>query len=260
MGCLAASPAERTQDVNQVLTALKREPVRKWPFVTAALLFLVLTTVVGLVRPLRQWVADFVWPPNVRLAVLPFDGPKGLSAIGKGALQNVAENIQQLPGDRKWPLNKLSRSVLVIPPSRVASAHADTPQLAGELLHATHALKVTVQAEVDGKISAHASIVDLSSQLTVKEWYGKYEPTDLGAMSTALSRFAAMTFRLREPSSEDRLSAAATDPYLKGTYFLNRDTYSYDEAMTNFQEAARLDPEFGSSPGGNGHGPVAKIR
>jgi tetratricopeptide (TPR) repeat protein len=202
-----------------------------------------------LIPPLRQWVTDFIWPPNIRLAVLPFDGPKELSVIAGGALQELAERVQQLPSERRWPLNKLSRSVVVIPPSRIASAHAETPQKARDVLNATHALRVGLQPEGD-TLSAHAAVINLSSQLPVKELSLQYPQKDAGAMSAALTHFVALAFNLRESSSEDKLSAAATAPYLKGVYFLNSDWHRFDDAMAQFQEAARLDPNSALPPAG----------
>jgi eukaryotic-like serine/threonine-protein kinase len=240
-GCLETSPAARTQDVSEVLARLRREPIRKTPFVVVALLIIAILAVVTLIPSLRQRVVEFIWPPNVRLAVLPFDGPKDLAAIGGGALQEVSDRVQLLPSERRWPLSKLSRSVAVIPPSRIASAHAETPLKAREVLHATHALKVSLQSEGD-KLSAHAAVIDLSSQLPVKELSVQYPQSDAGAMPAALTHFVALAFNLRESSSEDKLSPAAEEPYLKGIYFLNRDTHSFDDAIVQFHEAARLDP------------------
>jgi tetratricopeptide (TPR) repeat protein len=211
-----------------------------------------------LIPPLRQWVTDFIWPPNIRLAVLPFDGPKELAAIGGGALQEVAERVQQLPSERRWPLNKLSRSVAVFPPSRIAYLHAETPQKARDVLHATHALKVTLQPEGD-KLSAHAAVIDLTSQLPLKELSLQYPQKDAGAMSSALTHFVALAFRLREPSSDDKLSQAARDPYLKGIYFLNRDVHSYDEAMAQFEQAALLDSNSALPPAGTALALVQKF-
>jgi len=249
MRCLAPSPTERTQDVSEVLEELQKKTISKGPFVAAGLLLLVLAAVVGLVPPVRNWAMDRIWPPNVRLAVLPYSGPMDLAAIGGGALQEVAERVQQLPSERRWPLSKLSRSVAVIPPSRIAYAHAETPQKAREVLHATHALKVSLQPEGD-KLSAHASVIDLNSQLPVKELSVQYTQRDAGAMSAALTHFVALAFNLRESSSEDKLSPAAAGPYLKGIFFLNRDTRSFNDAIVQFQEAARLDPSSALPPAG----------
>ena len=232
LGCLELDPAKRTQDVAEVLTELRRKRIAKWPFAVAGIVVFALAAAIGLIPPLRQWVAEMIWPPNVRLAVMPYDGPKELAAIGSGALQETAERIQQLPSSR--------RTVAVISPSRLVAAHADTPEKARDVLHATHALKVTVHPE-GGELLVRASVIDLSSHITVKELSVRYTQSDIGAMPGALTGLAAGAFKLEEPASEDKVSAAATQPYLKGVYFLNRDTYSFDEAIGQFQTAAQLD-------------------
>ena len=49
MRCLATAPADRPQDAREVLAELQREPIRKWPWVTAGVLALLLAALVGLV-------------------------------------------------------------------------------------------------------------------------------------------------------------------------------------------------------------------
>lgn len=235
MGCLAVSPTDRTQDVTEVLAGLQKEPIRKTPFVVATLLLVMISAVFALVRPLRQWVIESIWPPSVRLAVLPLEKQTdpAMAAIAAGALQEVADRVQQLPSGR--------RTVAVIPPSRAAYMHVETSQQAKDVLHATHALKVTVQREGE-EFLTQATVIDLNSQLPIKELSVRYSPGNIGAMPAALTGLVAMAFRLREKSSEAALAPAASQPYLKGVYFLNRDTHSFDEALPQFQEAARLDP------------------
>src|SRR5215472_5722294 len=113
MRCLEISPAERPQ-AGEVLAVLQHEPINKTPFAVAALVMAAVMAIVGLVRPLRQAVMDYIWPPNVRLAVLPYEGPQDLASIRAVALQEAAERVQHLPTQRKWPLNKLSRTVAII--------------------------------------------------------------------------------------------------------------------------------------------------
>ena len=247
--CLEISPGERPQDAREVLADLQREPINKTPFVIAALVMAALMAIVGLVRPLRQGVMDYIWPPNVRLAVLPYDGAPDLAAVGSGAVQDAADRMQHLSSERKWPLNKLSRTVAVIPPTRLAALHVTSPQQARDLLHATHALQLTLHRE-NGAILGDATVVDLSAQMPVKQLTLEYPERDVGAISNALTHFLAMAFRLREPSSEDKISAAATPAYLNGIYLINRDVHSFDEAITQFQQAARIDPNSALPPAG----------
>src|SRR5262249_54718691 len=160
--------------------------------------------------------------------------------VGAGAVQDLAERVQQMPSDRKWPFNKLTRNVAVIPPARLLQMQADTPLKARDLLHATHSLKVTLKPQ-GAKLAAHVSIVDLSSQLPVREISLEYDQGSLGALSAALRHFTALTFGLKEASSEDELSPTAVQPYLQGIYFLNRDSNSFEEAIAKFEEAAHID-------------------
>jgi hypothetical protein len=53
MRCLETSPTDRPQNVDAVLAGLKREPVRKWPFVTAGAIWLLLAALFLFVTPLR---------------------------------------------------------------------------------------------------------------------------------------------------------------------------------------------------------------
>jgi eukaryotic-like serine/threonine-protein kinase len=84
----------------------------------------------------------------------------------------------------------------------------------------------------------------------VKEETLQYDENTVGEMSKALTNFVAMTFGLQEPSSEDQLAAAATQPYLEGLYFIRRDIHSFDEAIPKFQQAAQLDPNSALPPAG----------
>ena len=260
MSCLAMAPAERPQTADEILDELKRKPARKWPFVVVGLWLVLLAVVFGFVRPLRQWVVDSIWPPNVRLAVLPFHGPKDLTTVGNGAVQDLAERIQQLPTDRKWPLNKLSRTLAVIPPSKARDLHADTPERARGVLNATHALSVTVQPDASGKLQTRVQVIDLRSQMTVDELLLPYERSDLGDMPSALTHFIAKSFRLREPAVEDVVAPAAINAYLNGLYFLNRDIHSFDDAMQQFEKAAQIDPTSALPPAGLALALVQKFR
>lgn len=235
MRCLATDPAERPQDAREILSELKREPIRKWPFWTAGVLVLLLAAVVGLVRPVRQWVETLIWPPNVRLAVLPYDGPKDLDAVMGGALQDVADRVKQLGSGR--------RTIAVLPGSQLSQMQVHTPAQAQTVLHATHALKVSVRRESAELISVKADIMELNSQLVVRSFSASYSQKELEALPGALTGLVAMTFRLRRPKSEDKISSAANRPYLQGLYLINHGVSSFDEAIQEFQQAAQLDPD-----------------
>jgi tetratricopeptide (TPR) repeat protein len=233
MRCLALSPGDRLQTAEEVQRELTKKHIPKTPFAVAAALLLVMAALFWLVPPLHNWAAETIHPPNVRLAVLPYNGPKELSPVIGGALQEAAERIQRFPIER--------RSVIVIPPSQMADMHANTPQQARELLHATHALILNVHNEGEN-ISAQATVIDLSSQVPIRELSARYPPKDVSAIPAALTGLVARSFRLQARTEEGKLSPPATEPYLKGVYFLHRDIRSSDEAIAQFQQARRLDP------------------
>ena len=69
--CLRAAPEDRPADAALVLTALKKKPMRKAPF-----LALILVVSASMAAPqVRGWLRDGIWPPpEVRLALfLPKD-------------------------------------------------------------------------------------------------------------------------------------------------------------------------------------------
>jgi hypothetical protein len=54
-----------------VIATLEKKPIRKAPFVVAALILLSVLAV----PQVREWLSDLFWPPpNVRLAILPVEG------------------------------------------------------------------------------------------------------------------------------------------------------------------------------------------
>jgi tetratricopeptide (TPR) repeat protein len=234
MPCLALAPADRTQNVEEVSRELTRKRIRKEPFVAAALLMALLAAVVWFVPSVRKAVHDSIWPPHVRLAVLPYEGPKELAGVADGALQETAERIRNLPSGR--------RTVAVIPPSRVSYMHAETPQQARDVLHATHLLKLSVRFE-GRDIATQASVIELDSQLAIRDLSARYSPGEMAEMPTALTGLVAMAFGLREKSPDAPLNSAATRPYLEGLSILNHDIRSYDNAIPKFQAAADLDPK-----------------
>jgi tetratricopeptide (TPR) repeat protein len=99
-------------------------------------------------------------------------------------------------------------------------------------------------------ISAQAMLIDVNSQLSLKKLSSDYKASEIGAIPAALTGLVAQVFRLREAAADDKLVPAASEPYLKGLYYLNRDIYSFDDAIAEFQEAERLDPNSALPPAG----------
>jgi serine/threonine protein kinase/tetratricopeptide (TPR) repeat protein len=231
MSCLEIAPADRPQDAGEVLAALQHEPINKKPFVIAGLVLAVIIAVVGLVRPLRQGVMDFIWPPNVRLAVLPYDGPKDLAAVAGGALQDVSRRLSD------WSSG--SRSVVSISPGDAKDLGVQTPEEAQTRLHATHALQTSAAKQGDD-ILIRGSVIDLETQTHVRDFSFRYTPATLGALPAALTGEVSAGLGLKGLPSDESLSQAATGPYDQALSFSQAD--QYQDAIPLFEEAARLDP------------------
>ncbi len=229
LSCLAASPALRPTDAREVIAALEKKPIRKTPFVVAALVLLSVLAV----PQVREWVSDRLWPPpNVRLAILPFEGSSD-PAVTDGMLQDVADRVGRMRSGR--------RTVVVIPPSEVLSNKVHSPEQAKEALHATHALQTAVRREGDGFV-ANGAVIDLDTRAHVRDFSGRYTTETVGSLPGALAGAVSLALRLRGPSSTDALSTAATVPYDRGLFLLHRDDESFDDAIPLFEQAAGLDP------------------
>jgi len=226
--CLSPSPCDRPQEVTAVLAALEKKPVRKVPLLVVALL-----AVAALGTPaVRTRLFDLIWPPpNVRLAILPFDGPEAAAVLGGGVLQDVSDRVGQL---------RRGRSIVVIEPSETLKRNVHSSQQAKEVLHATHALQVTAHQE-GADLVTKGQVINLNTMVALRSFSGRYAPDNLTALPVALAGEVSRALNLRVMSSARPLSPDATQSYERGLYFLRRDGQSFDEAIPLFEQAARLD-------------------
>jgi tetratricopeptide (TPR) repeat protein len=201
----------------------------------AALIIAVVAAVMWFVPPLHKLVADLIWPPSVRLAVLPFEGPPEFRTASEGAAQEVLSRLRGMSSGR--------RSVLFLDPSTIQKNRVETPEQADKVLHATHALQVKVQQEGNFR-SVYATVTDLQSHLVTRDLSVRYPEGSIGKMPGALAGLVAAALHLSEGSA-DKLSPAATSPYIQGLALLHHGSESADEAIVLFQQAKQLDP---SSP------------
>ncbi len=229
LSCLEESPDLRPSDARKVIAALEKRPIRKGPFIAAALL---------LVAPLaipwvREWVRDRIWPPpNVRLAILPLEGAQNADASG-GILQDVSERIRHMSSGR--------RTVVVMSPSELLDKKVLTLDQARDAVHATHVLQVKLKQQ-GAVVVAECKIVDLTTRTALREFAGRYSPDTIGTMPAALAGAASLALGLHGPATQEILSPAATPAYDQGLYLLRRDQASFEEAISSFGEAASLDP------------------
>jgi eukaryotic-like serine/threonine-protein kinase len=228
--CLRPAPDDRPADAALVFSGLQKKPMRKAPF-----LALILIVSASLVAPqVRGWVRDLIWPPpGVRLAVLPPEGPADTAVLAGGVLQDVSDRIGHLRSGR--------RAVAVISPSEAVSNNVQTPEQANQILHATYALQTKVHREGD-ELALQASVIDLSTHVPVRQLSGRYSPATVGSMPDALVGAVSAALRLRGTAAAETLSPEATAFYDRGLYLLRKDDQSLDEAIPQFEQAARLNP------------------
>ncbi len=228
--CLSLAPEDRPADASLILSGLKKKPLRRAPFL--ALVMLVASSFV--VPQVRGWLRDLIWPPpSVRLAVLPPEGPADTAVTAGGVLQDVSDRIGHLRSGRQ--------TVAVISPADAASNHVQTPEQASQVLHATHALQTEVHREGDD-LALQASVIDLSTHVPVRQFSGRYSPATVGSMPEALAGAISAALRLHGSAVVETLSPEATPFYDRGLYLLRKDDQSFDEAIPQFEQAARLNP------------------
>ena len=228
--CLDRSPELRPKDAHEVIACLDKKPFRKSPFIALLCLILILLAI----PQVRGRIMDRFWPqPNVRLAILPVEGSATSTEISEGVLQDVSDRIRRMNNGR--------RTLVVIPPSEILDKQIQSSDSAREVLHATHALETKVEREGD-EIVVKGSIIDLNTRTALREFTGRYSAITVGNMPGALASTVSLALQLHGPATPDALAALATPTYDRGLYLLNRDEESFDEAISEFEKAARLDP------------------
>ena len=128
LNCLSESAAARPTDAAQIIARLEHRPLRKMPIIGVAVV-----VIAASITPIRDRVIDWFTPANMRLAILPFQGPTEATVIGAGALEDVSDRLRHLPSAR--------RTLSVIPLTGELENSVKTPEQAYKVLHATHALQ-----------------------------------------------------------------------------------------------------------------------
>jgi tetratricopeptide (TPR) repeat protein len=231
--CLSDSPDARPSDAGQVIDRLEKHPLRKAPLIAVVALAVAALAVTASIPPIHRWMIDLFMPINMRLAILPFQGPAEATVIGEGALQDVSDRLRHMPSAR--------RTLVVISPVEEVRNSVQTPEQANKILHATHALQTSVRREGDEYI-AEASVIDLATLAHVADFSAHYSDATIGALPSALAGEVSLALHLRSAAVPEALSPEATPPYDKGLYLLRTDRQTFEDAIALFKEAARLDP------------------
>jgi eukaryotic-like serine/threonine-protein kinase len=232
LDCLSESPAARPTDAAQIIARLEKRPLRKAPLIVVGFLILA-----ALIPPIRDWAIDAFMdrfmPANVRLAILPLQSPSEATMVGEGALHDVSDRLRHLPSAR--------RTLVVIPPGADIGTAVQTPEQAVKILHATHALRTTLRREGEDYIVA-GSVIDLHTLAHLRDFSTRYSEATVGALPSALASEVSLALHLPTAAAPEALSPEATVPYDKGLYLLRTDEQTYEDAISLFREAARLDP------------------
>lgn len=225
--CLAPRP-EKRPSVEQILATLNRKPLYRRPWVMIAALALI---TIG--TALRPGIAAFFQPSDIRLAILPVQAPQDLVQMSNGILSDVTERIKRL--------QKKAATISVMPPSEVVRGTVSTPEQAGQLLHATHALQLRFSRQ-GSDIVVEQSLIELAHQTHSDDFSNRYSPQMVGDIPSALTGAIASALHLPRSERSDVVAPSALVAYERGLFYLARDSYSYDEAINSFQEAAAQDP------------------
>ncbi len=123
MGCLALSPAKRTENADEVLYELKKKRIRRAPFIVAALVLFAL----GAVRLVRCRHCTMWWRTSSILRLCAWlcsrlSAARSLAALAEGAAQEVFSRLRDMRSGR--------RSIAFIEPSTLGELHIQTPEQA----------------------------------------------------------------------------------------------------------------------------------
>ena len=229
LSCLDASPSARPRDADEVLARLQKKPMRKTPLLALGLLLVL--GIAGLIPALREPLLEFLRPAKIRLAILPAGGPEDTTRTGEMVLQNVSARIKRLRSG--------GAIVAVTSPAEMLKRNARTAEQASEIFHATHVLQLTLHRN-GNEIEARASVIEVGTQAHVQDFAARYAPEIAGDMPQALAGVVSGALRLQGDTAGDAISPAAKASYDRGVDLVKRG--SYDEALTSFKEASRLDP------------------
>ena len=226
--CLDPDPARRFRDADEVAAALGPSRTRRW-FLTAASA-VVLAVVSGIVTYQRATAPL----ESIHLAMLPFESDHDTAPVAEDLFRDTASQLVRLKGSVRTKLT-------VIPLNKTLRDHVDTTQKARTLLGATHVLHGTLSKE-NGSVILRAYLTDARSQVNAKEWKVEYAPGEVRYVPVALAGMVTGTLRLPPLAVAAIVNAAARQDYLKGLFFVRRDT-GVDTALAFLERAVASDPD-----------------
>jgi eukaryotic-like serine/threonine-protein kinase len=225
--CLQLEPRKRFASAQQVLRSIAgRRP--RWVWAALLLPFLLL-----LIPQVRQAIGEWFTSPPVRLAVLPFEAEPEMRPLASGLLQDVSNRLTHSGG-----------KLLVIPVTDTERENVRTVEQGKSMFNATHVLRGGMRKN-GSKLAISAALVEVESGTVVRPFSAEYQPSELALVAKAITGSVAAGLHLREPARAETVWPDAYQFYVRGVYYLRRDSESGDQAIPLFDKAIELDP---SSP------------
>ena len=222
--CLAADAAARYGSTLEVAAAINpKRRAMKWVLAAA------LAVVPAAGFNLWQWQQHS--GPAMRLAVLPVTVEGAPIQAANGIIDDVASR-----------LSDGHRNLLVMPAAEAQQNKVDTPEKAKSILGATHVLKTSLR-NGGGEITAHASIVDAASGLTLRELRGTYAAANLSVLGQAIAAAVTGALGLPGATATESVSPAAYPDYVEGMASYRSGVAQADAAIASFSKAAAIDPK-----------------
>jgi tetratricopeptide (TPR) repeat protein len=179
------------------------------------------------------WQVMYPAPVAARLAILPLessDADAQATALVQGASADLSERLR-----RRRPRPP---QLVVIPLENTAAIDASNPGVARERLGASHVLSGTIRRR-GNQLQVHASIVDTTTKLPLRDWDAQYPAADPAAIVNGLTGLVAAAFKLPRQVDAEVLSPAAYPAYAEGVAARRR---GGSFAVDAFERAIALDP------------------
>jgi tetratricopeptide (TPR) repeat protein len=224
--CLDADPRRRFQSAEQIAQALA-PPSRRW--IPAAVLAVLVALITGLVTYERAVAPT----ETVRLAMLPLEAD-GSAGTGTNYLNEATETLTKIR-------SSLATRLVVIPAVSVVSEGVDSPDKAGAVLGATHALRARLARE-NGKLLLQAYLTDTRSHVNKGELTAEYKSGQERYLPVALAGMVTSALRLPPLYAKHVVNAAALQDYQAGLDYLRRNSGT-DNAIAALDRAVMADPD-----------------
>jgi len=221
--CLQPEPRKRFASAQQVIRSIAgRRPRLVWAALLLPLLLLLIPRV-------RYAIDEWLTPPPVRLAVLPFEADREVKSLASGVIQDVSNRLAHAGG-----------KLLVIPVSDTERENVRTLEQGKSMFNATHVLRGEMRKN-GSTLAISAEVVEVESRTVVRPFNAEYQLSELGLVPKAITGSVAAGLHLREPTRAETVAPAAYQFYVQGIYYLRRDAESGDEAIPFFEKAIELD-------------------